>query len=365
MAVKYTVSFQDFKGLIGSADLKASLEAVGAKVVLDAVSLQMLVEVDPDTLNRYLRGDSVTMAEILAYDLSTVATDTATMSDTPPTLDFSRVISGDDQVSFTDALVRTVNYVRNFSDAFTLDDAANVDSFVKDTQTAKTNIVGMLEQAALLLSKAFSDSVSTADAINNKVYGLGKSDSVAVTESVGLDVSQGVGHETDSVAPTDAPQLQPSLSKQDGVSVTEAVGLAISQGVGHETDSATLSESHAYLLNRGFTDSSTLSESLARVVTYNRSFTDSFTLDDFTDVDAITKQTGANKTNVFSVSEEHAMSLSKELADSFAMSELAAINVARPASDSFSVTESLSINLVSGASSVLNLSPLNGFTLNS
>lgn len=362
MAVKYTVSFQDFKGLIGSADLKASLEAVGAKVVLDAVSLQMLVEVDPDTLNRYLRGDSVTMAEILSYDLSTVATDTATMSDTPPTLDFSRVISGDDQVSFTDALVRTVNYVRNFSDAFTLDDAANVDSFVKDTQAAKTNIVGMLEQAALLLSKAFSDSVSTADAINNKVYGLGKSDTTTVTEQLVRAIQT---PRADSTSVSDAPQLQPSLSKQDGVSVTEAVGLAISQGVGHETDSATLSESRAYLLNRGFTDSSTLSESLARVVTYNRSFTDSFTLDDFTDVDAITKQTGANKTNVFSVSEEHAMSLSKELADSFAMSELAAINVARPASDSFSVTESLSINLVSGASSVLNLSPLNGFTLNS
>jgi hypothetical protein len=363
MAVKYTVSFQDFKGLIGSADLKASLEAVGAKVALDAVSLQMLVEVDPDTLNRYIRGDSVTMAEILSYDLSTAASDTATVSDAP-SLDFSRVISGDDQVSFTDALVRTVNYVRSFSDAFTLDDAANVDSFVKDTQTTKTNIVGMLEQAALLLSKAFSDSVSTSDAINSKDYGLDKSESISVTEAVGLDFSQGVGHETDSVAPTDAPQLQPLLSKQDGVSVTEAVGLAISQGVGHETDSATLSESHAYLLNREFTDSSTLSESLARVVTYNRSFTDSFTLDDFTDVDALTKQTGANKTNVFSVLEEHAKSLSKELADSFDVSELAAISVARPASDSFSVSESLSINLVSGASSVLNSSPINGFTLN-
>lgn len=361
MAVKYTVSFQDFKGLIGSADLKASLEAVGAKVVLDAVSLQMLVEVDPDTLNRYIRGDSVTMAEILSYDLSTVASDTATVSDTPA-LDFSGVISGDDQVSFTDALVRTVNYVRSFSDAFTLDDAANVDSFVKDTQAVKTNIVGMLEQAALLLSKAFSDSVSTADAINTKDYGLGKSDTATVTEQLTRAVE--IPH-TDSTSISDAPQLQPSLSKQDGVSVAETVALATSQGVGHETDSATLSESHAYLLNRGFTDSSTLSESLARVVTYNRSFTDSFTLDDFTDVDAITKQTGANKTNVFSVSEEHAMSLSKELADSFAMSELAAINVARPASDSFSVTESLSINLVSGASSVLNLSPLNGFTLNS
>ena len=361
MAVKYTVSFQDFKGLIGSADLKASLEAVSAKVVLDAVSLQMLVEVDPDTLNRYLRGDSVTMAEILSYDLSTVATDTATMSDTPPALDFSRVISGDDQVSFTDALVRTVNYVRNFSDAFTLDDAANVDSFVKDTQSVKANVVGILEQAALLLSKAFSDSVSTADAINSKDYGLGKSDTTTVTEQLVRAIQT---PRADSTSVSDAPQLQPSLSKQDGVSVTEAVGLAVSQGVGDETDSATLSESHAYLLNRGFTDSSTLSESLARVVTYNRSFTDSFTLDDFTDVDALTKQTGANKTNVFSVSEEHAMSLSKELADSFPVSELAAISLARPASDSFSVTESLSINLVSGASSILNLSPINGFTLN-
>lgn len=362
MAVKYTVSFQDFKGLIGSADLKASLEAVGAKVVLDAVSLQMLVEVDPDTLNRYIRGDSVTMAEILSYDLSTVASDAVAMSDTP-TLDFSGVISGDDQVSFTDALVRTVNYVRSFSDAFTLDDAANVDSFVKDTQAVKTNIVGMLEQAALLLSKAFSDSVSTADAINTKDYGLEKSDTATVTEQLTRAVEI---PRTDSTSISDAPpQLQSSLSKQDGVSVAETVALATSQGVGHETDSATLSENHAYLLNRGFTDSSTLSESLARVVTYNRSFTDSFTLDDFTDVDAITKQTGANKTNVFSVSEEHAMSLSKELADSFAMSELAAINVARPASDSFSVTESLSISLVSGASSILNLSPLNGFTLNS
>jgi hypothetical protein len=153
-----------------------------------------------------------------------------------------------------------------------------------------------------------------------------------------------------------------ALAKADSVTISESQAFDTSKPLG---DSITPSELAAFGVSKVLTDSSSLSESLSRVVTYNRSFSDSFTLDDFAGVDAFTKQTGANKTNVFSVSEEHAMSLSKVLADSFAMSELAALNMARPVSDSISITESLSINLVSGASAVLNASALNAFTLNS
>jgi len=262
MAVKYTVSFQDFKGLIGSADLKAILEAVDAKVLLDAASLQMLVEVDPDTLNRYFRsGTEATLSEAASILFERPVADSFSMSDEAPTLTFNK----------------------NPSDSF-----------------------GVTESIDLLIAfiREFTDSLSVSEATALSVD-LAKTDSVSATEQAALDTS---------------------IPQSDSLSV---------------------------------------SESFARAVTFSRAFTDAFSLDDFTDVDAIAKQVDGNKTNIFSMTENHAMSLSKELADSFGASELAAMSVARPVSDSFSVSESLSINFVPGASSVLNASPINGFTLNS
>lgn len=125
--------------------------------------------------------------------------------------------------------------------------------------------------------------------------------------------------------------------------------------------------SRAVTYNRSFSDSLSMSDELTAQVyppipvnesdvtsiteqlasTISKSLGDAFTLDDFVDVDGFIKDTQATKTNVFSVSELHAMSIEKQLTDFVPMSE------------------SVSIQLISGARSVINKNVLNTFTLNS
>lgn len=279
MAVKYTVSFQDLQGLLDSADLQSVLESVEAKVTLDAVNGQMVVEVDPDTLNRYFRsGTEATLSEVASILFERPVADSFSMSDEAPTLTFNKNPS--DSFGVTESIELLITIVREFTDSLSVS-----------------------ESAALSVDPT-------------------KTDSVSVSESHTYDFSQALS-DTASVAEQAA--LDTSIPQSDSLSV---------------------------------------SESFARTVTFSRAFTDAFSLDDFTDVDAITKQVDGNKTNIFSMTEDHAMSLSKGLSDSFAPSELLAIDLDFTLTDSASVAESISINLVSGASSVLNASPINGFTLN-
>ena len=279
MAVKYTVSFQDLKGLLDSADLRSVLESVEAKVILNAVNGQMIVEVDPDTLNRYFRsGTEATLSEVAAILFERPVSDSFSMGDTGPTFVFNKNPS--DSVGVTESIALLITIVRDFTESLTVSEAA-------------------------------------ALSVNQE-----KTDSFAVSESQAYNLDKGL------------------------------------------SDTALVGEQAALSTSLASTDSLSMSESLSRVTTFNRSFSDSFTLDDFTDVDAVAKQVNGNKTNIFSMTEDHAMSLSKGLSDSFAPTELLAISLDYTLSDSASVGESISINLVSGASSVLNTSPINGFTLN-
>ena len=279
MAVKYTVSFQDLKGLLDSADLQSVLESVEAKVTLDAVNGQMVVEVDPDTLNRYFRsGTEATVSEVAAVLFERPVADNFSIGDEAPTFVFNKNPS--DTVGVTESLAAVVSFLRDFADSVNTTEAATL-----STESVRT-------------------------------------DSIPMTESHAYDFSRGLSDST-------------SISEQASISASAQR-----------------------------TDSLSASELFTRTVTFNRSFTDAFTLDDFTDVDAVTKQVDGSKTNIFSMTEDHAMSLSRSLSDSFAPAELLSIHLDYPLSDSTSVLESISINLVLGSSSVLNSSPINGFALN-
>ena len=72
-----------------------------------------------------------------------------------------------DSFSFTDSFARQVSFIRAFSDAFALDDLANIDSFVKDTEFDKNNVATMGDAAPIfVLGKTLADSYSPSDAIN-------------------------------------------------------------------------------------------------------------------------------------------------------------------------------------------------------
>jgi len=73
---------------------------------------------------------------------------------------------------------------------------------------------------------------------------------------------------------------------------------------------------------------------------------DFFSLDDFNQID---KETGANKTNVYSMQDEHAFSFSKLAADAFVFSDPAVIDVETTKSDSFSFSDDHSLGFSKSA----------------
>jgi hypothetical protein len=88
------------------------------------------------------------------------------------------------------------------------------------------------------------------------------------------------------------------------------------------------------------TDSVSLSEVLARVVTFNRAFSDAFTLDDLASVqDPLQTDVDLDKENVTFMSEDLLYAVSKPFSDSFSLVESARLLSSLSPSDSFSIDE--------------------------
>ena len=144
-----------------------------------------------------------------------------------------------------------------------------------------------------------------------------------------------------------------------------------------------------------------ISESLARVVTYTRAFSDAYTLDDVASPsDELRTDFGINKGNIVSISESLDYDLSTSQADtaslsdspsiefvtsftdsvtmsevlvsgagsiftdSSSLSDQEVISFSKALSDSATIIESINVVLISGSSSVLNTSALNTSVLN-
>jgi hypothetical protein len=148
-------------------------------------------------------------------------------------------------------------------------------------------------------------------------------------------------------------------------------------------------------------ESVSISESLARVVTYSRSFADAYALDDIASPsDDLRTDFGINKNNIVSIAESlnYAISTSRadtasltdspsiefvtSFSDSITLSEVLTsgagsiytdstslsdeevISFSKALSDTASITESINVVLISGSSSVLNTSAFNTSVLN-
>lgn len=292
---------------------------------------------------------------INSIDTDRAASDTTTIID-QPTIVFSA--ASDDSISISDNFTSVVTYLRDFSDSFTLDDSANVDSFTKDTASNKSNVLFMAEDTSFTFGKSASDSFSVIDT-PEIAFGASVEDSISTSEAHALHVSKATD---DSISVSEAYSIAFNTAVSDGLSAAETLFIQLGS---YKSDTLSIADITSSSVSKVNVDAFGISESFDRAVAYTRQFSDSFTLDDFTDVDAFVKDTTANKTNVFSMVEIHAMSMSKVLADSFSVVELAARSVDKQLLDSFGVTESLSISLVAGVrSSVPNENAINAFVFN-
>lgn len=280
MAQKTDFTFLDIKA--GTSFVKIDAEVL-YQYAKGEISWQDLtaaeVFLDPDTLNQYLRDDTITLSDLPSMEVQKSFTDTLSGFTDTQVLEVQKELS--DSISFTETVDVLLIIVRDFADSFTVSDVAVLTIDKNLTET-------------ISLSELFSVSFDTV-----------KTDSFNISDASAVDVTKPV------------------------------------------------------------TDAISLSDAFSKVVTYSRTFSDVFTLDDTSTVDAISKEVDSAKINVFSLTDVPTFSFDKGLADAFSFTENTAFSVDKPLSDSFSFSETVSVTLLGGASSVLNVSALNTFTLNS
>ena len=240
-------------------------------------------------------------------------------------------IGKSETLSLVETFAKAVIFNRSFTDAFTLDDAAQID---KDYYGVKGNVAFMLDVIGLSTSKIATETVTVGDvytaAVNKVVtenlsliesqvrsFNLGKSDSLPITESIGI---------------------APGLEKTDSFSFSDTYYATLSKIV---TDSMTMTEVVGIGTGIPIAESFTISDSIISEI--NKVIADAFTLDDSTLID---KDYYGTKGNICTVSDVIAL----------------AITWVRGYSDSISTSDSANIANISGK--VLNGASFNSITLN-
>lgn len=193
---------------------------------------------------------------------------------------------------------------------------------------------GISDAQDLLVTKGFNDSIGAfTDEVQTVTVGKGFVETIGMGDFafVLLEILREF---TDSAPVIDAQALSSGLFKSETLGLADITSMFISKSA---TDVTSLAEQAEFGVSKQLTDSASLSDQFSRAAVFQRVFSDAFVLDDFTDVDAITKDSTAAKNNVIGVSDVQSFVTEKTLQDSYALLELAALSNERIASDSLSV----------------------------
>ena len=254
--------------------------------------------------------DQAVISEDHALDYSTIAADQPLIVE-DHALSFATVFSdafgplGDSQTILTG---------KGFFDAPALSE-----DHLFDFDAAYADAANLGEELALDYATVADDGFSVADTFSRDVvFVRGFSDAVAPSE----ELSWAAGKALD-----DAPTLSEALSYEGAKALSENLGMG---------DQDVLS----ILLPK--TETTIVTDSLSRTVSFSRTFTDAFTVDDLI---SVAEQHVETKTNVFSFADDQILAVGKSLED-------------RP-----TVNETLALHVFEGAKalggSTLNAAPLN------
>ena len=209
------------------------------------------------------------------------------------------------------------------------------------TKGLSESLFGFLDNATFTFNKAVTESVSFGDATSiTTTFIRDFTDSLALSELAAFDVGL---VKVDSVGFSDAASFDFTKSATDAASLSEIALLHPTLNKAHSVSTADV---------------------FSRAVTYSRSLTDFFTLDDFTDIYAVSKNTTAAKGNAFGFSDSVTVTTTTGLTDAFSASDAISNHPMKGVTDSTSLSDSVTIQLLSMASSVLNASAINVATLN-
>jgi hypothetical protein len=130
-------------------------------------------------------ADALTPVDASSYVVTKNLSDTlAAMADTAYLATAKGVA---DMLSAADTFTRAVTFLRNFSDAFILDDFTNVNALQKSTIASKTNTFGFSDNQAFATQKELSDPASVTDVFST-AFRRSHADSALVVDSVNVQL---------------------------------------------------------------------------------------------------------------------------------------------------------------------------------
>lgn len=377
-----------YQTVVNYADLQAmtSYRNLISSVYFRDVNTTNVV-LDPDTLNRYFRGndgETVLVAEQSRFDLGKAVTEQTVLEELAA-LDVGKVFA--DTMGLTEVIDVLLIINRFFDEELEISETASLSVSKPFAETAT-----LLEAHNTLVGKAASDSMSLTEDLDVEfgkglfetpvitenlsrvvafirsfesstsvsddavlLFGKNPSDAVTISEQTDFAFSKAL---SDTPIVTDSPSIDYSRPETDSLSVTESFSRVVTT-VRDFTESVSMSDADTRTTNLGKSDSVALSQVFSRVVTFSRTFTDAFALDDAATVGALTKDTQSQKGNVFgvsdvfsrvfvasrvftdsvSVSDDETISTSLGKSDSATVSEQAAIAFSTPESDSMSLSD--------------------------
>ena len=416
------------KAVLSSVRLRATeLSRVALKYDLSFVSLNAAnVFLDADSKNLIFGSGHpnaivINLAESAAISFSRPAADSLGLTDAPA-LGLSRPVS--DALSIAESFSRVVTYSRTFADTPIISEST---ALAFSTEQSDTTTI--LESEAKAVGKAINDTQVSDQTFTVTVVSTGSGNKYYIdgVQQATLSLTAGATYrfdQSDSSNSGHPLRLSTTSNGTHGggsehtadpnVTTNGTPGQA---GAYTEIDLDIFTESMASTffyycsihsgmggqINVTTTGDISMSESLARQVSFIRALSDAYTLDDTASAsDDLQTDINMQKGNVFSVVEVHALGLerpvtdapslseslqaiivSKALADTLTMSEtslvgsgaivsdtsslaeaIQSLTFSKSLSDSATISESLSILFVSGASSVLNTAALNTSVLN-